>query len=423
MFYIKPGTRIIQKSKSVINATFQVYNNQLSEYAEINLLARELLYKAYQSGDYSRLPSPLINQLLDMGILLEGIQNEKYPPVTFCETNSRILPLTSLSIELTNMCNLRCKHCYGAFADTQKPEFIPYDWIKTTCLSELNKLNTRNIALTGGEPTLHPQFLDIALLFLQSGFDLCVLSNGNNPNIISTLLEKSSQYQYTIKISLDGIDKIHNLIRGTEKAFANTIQTLDCISKYDNVTLFISTALQHGNIGVVRELDQFVKEHYPRAIHTKDIVFPMGSGCDCAFSLSEVKMLHTQNPELFSIQNKNRKRSVWGNKQKKHRCSGGISQCTLMSNGNLKICNAACDDRFIFQFNAFSVGLTYAWTNCGNQIKKYRGEKDRATKSCKHCMYRKKCHGNDCRVLAWAYTGDEKKNNPLTCLKAQCGKE
>ena len=53
-------------------------------------------------------------------------------------------------IELTNRCNLSCKHCYGLFKgnkDLNKSAFLKI-------LSELKELNCKLINFSGGEPLL-----------------------------------------------------------------------------------------------------------------------------------------------------------------------------------------------------------------------------------------------------------------------------
>lgn len=87
-----------------------------------------------------------------------------------------------------------------------------------------------------------------------------------------------------------------------------------------------------------------------------------------------------------------------------------------MPTGQMKICNAACDPQFYFKHNVYSKGILHAWKNCGIGIAKIRREKSKRTKNCKRCSIRKKCTINDCRVLAWIYTGEATHSNPLACM-------
>ena len=68
-------------------------------------------------------------------------------------------------------------------------------------LDLFNKMHIRRIGLTGGEPTLHPDFVEIVLFFLKNDFEVCVFSNGYNFNIIENLLKVSRDFRYKTNTS------------------------------------------------------------------------------------------------------------------------------------------------------------------------------------------------------------------------------
>lgn len=275
----------------------------------------------------------------------------------------------------------------------------------------------RRIGLTGGESTIHPDFLKIAMFVLENGFDLCVFTNGYNFEVIEKLLLMSKEYKFSIKVSLDGIAEVHNGIRGNHVAYQQAIKTIELINQFSNVKLYISTTVMKDNVAHIAELDEMIRERYPKAIHTKDIAFPVGSARDCIFGLEEMEQIEHSVPDIFQSQGMymEAEENKAIKKVKELRCTGGVTQCTLMPSGTLKICNAACDERFYFENNVYETGLKYAWVNCGENIAKYRKEKRYQTSDCKKCSARVQCNRNDCRVLAWAYTGDEARSNPTTC--------
>ncbi len=60
----------------------------------------------------------------------------------------------ALGLSLTSKCNLECKYCYlGDRAE--------YSLKKADVLNELNNSDEETLYLTGGEPTLHPNFNEI----------------------------------------------------------------------------------------------------------------------------------------------------------------------------------------------------------------------------------------------------------------------
>lgn len=411
---------MIQGRKNIFDSTFSLYNTQLNNQLEINYSAAKLLRTAYAADNLDELRDDIktrefFDTLQKFGFFVESDSSIASARHVFLGRPIHYrYPLSSLSIELTNGCNLRCKHCYGDFHQTAKFQYVPLDWIRKS-IDDLNSLHVRNIGLTGGESTIHPDFLDIVTLFLENGFEVCVFTNGYNYKIIKDLLSRTSQYHFMMKVSLDGTEEVHNAIRGNDNAYSNALKTLDIISTYSNVNLYVSSVVMRQNIADINKLDNLVRMRYPNAIHTKDLAFPMGNSDDFAFSLDELPAVEHAVPSLLLSSEADKLSNGKSKKSKLPRCSGGISQCTLMPDGSLKICNSACSRQFYFEHNAYTNGLKYAWINCGKKISEFRREKAKCTYQCKKCLYVNECERNDCRVLAWVYTGDARNSNPLTC--------
>ena len=86
----------------------------------------------------------------------------------------RAQPL-SASLELTYRCNWRCVFCYNPRHNDLRG--LPTArWLGV--LDELRELGTLYVALTGGEPLTHPEFLRIARGVRDRAFALRILTNG-----------------------------------------------------------------------------------------------------------------------------------------------------------------------------------------------------------------------------------------------------
>jgi MoaA/NifB/PqqE/SkfB family radical SAM enzyme len=86
----------------------------------------------------------------------------------------RAQPL-SASLELSYRCNWRCVFCYNPRHNDLRG--LPTQrWLEV--LDELRELGTLYVALTGGEPLAHPQFLEIARGVRERALALRVLTNG-----------------------------------------------------------------------------------------------------------------------------------------------------------------------------------------------------------------------------------------------------
>lgn len=83
--------------------------------------------------------------------------------------------LRYVAIELLDYCNYKCPHCYVKDAYHSKLDFDSYKKI----LDELLAIGCVWLLLTGGEPLLHPDFLEMYKLACQMGFKVTVFTNGS----------------------------------------------------------------------------------------------------------------------------------------------------------------------------------------------------------------------------------------------------
>lgn len=321
-------------------------------------------------------------------------------------------PMTAATFEITDGCNLKCVHCYGSF-NYKETKTMNYEQIKQI-VEEMDSLQTAKVALTGGEITLNKDLLRIMKLLFTSGYQVTLLTNGYDTESIIDMVDMFKEYCYVVKVSLDGINEVHNSIRGNNYSFERTLRTLDFLHTQSNIKLFISTAIMKENFQFIKELDDFVNLRYPNAIHTHDFVFPMGNAKNNhALSVAEINSL-----DFHTSRNENNSENSGENKEL-FRCSGGRSQCTIMCNGKIKTCNSACDECFVFKHNVYEVGIKKAWEDCGYNIKKYRKEKNHMSIDCKKCNLNKSCTVKDCRVLGHAYCGSVNRSNPIACWEAR----
>ncbi|MEO9320537.1 MAG: radical SAM protein [Nitrososphaera sp.] len=115
------------------------------------------------------------------------------------------------SVDVNNICNLHCTHCYWWLNRKNEDDLTADDW-RRIIREVFNKQHIFVTTLVGGEPTLRP---DIIKVFCdEMPRRVCVVSNGTFP-----LPRFDNLYFYWI--SMDGTEKIHDSIRG-EGSYAKT---------------------------------------------------------------------------------------------------------------------------------------------------------------------------------------------------------
>jgi radical SAM protein with 4Fe4S-binding SPASM domain len=113
------------------------------------------------------------------------------------------LPL-SATVEVTMRCNLRCKHCYvpcGQRLAKRANELALGEFSRI--FSEFADAGVLWLLLTGGEPLLRADFLDIYDLAKQKGFIITIFTNGTLLN--ERIADHLAEYRpFSIEISLYG---------------------------------------------------------------------------------------------------------------------------------------------------------------------------------------------------------------------------
>jgi Fe-coproporphyrin III synthase len=135
-------------------------------------------------------------------------------------------PPVNLNLNLTRRCNLKCVMCEQHRHDQGPTGLSWYDPRRELPLSAwLNLLDQvatfrPRLYLTGGEPTLYPQFGEFIREAKQRGFVVHLQTNG-------TLLDRMAdslvdQGVEMVTVSMDGPREIHDSIRGQKGAFGQT---------------------------------------------------------------------------------------------------------------------------------------------------------------------------------------------------------
>lgn len=141
--------------------------------------------------------------------------------------------LKTIGFEITGKCNFNCVHCYlGA----KNNNFLAKEFI----MNVIKKIgsNFHSIYLTGGEPLLHPDFIDIYTNIRKQGFLITILTNGSLINDDIWDLFKESM-PHKIEISLYGMTEITNeKVTGIKGSFDVVMSNIIKLNKmYQNFIL------------------------------------------------------------------------------------------------------------------------------------------------------------------------------------------
>lgn len=146
--------------------------------------------------------SAFIDYCMDEGLLTT--ENATVPrPVL---RQSPAPSLRYLELQITDACNLRCRHCY--LGETSNRELSPEE--VNAVLREFEAMQGLRVLITGGEPLMHGRFPEINEMLPDLFIRKVLFSNGLllTKDVLGTLKVEE------IQISIDGLEQAHDHVRG-----------------------------------------------------------------------------------------------------------------------------------------------------------------------------------------------------------------
>jgi sulfatase maturation enzyme AslB (radical SAM superfamily) len=162
-----------------------------------------------------------------------------------------------ISVELTDYCNLKCKHCYNN-CSSDNSNFVDKKELLSV-LHELKNLGLSSIELTGGEPLSHPDFNEIVEYSLNLFNLVVIISNGTLLDQKKIQLFKRHKNKLKLQISLNGsnesfVDSFCD-VKGSFEKVKNTLKQFN----NENIDCVVAITITPQNISDVFNIISLVK--------------------------------------------------------------------------------------------------------------------------------------------------------------------
>ncbi|MCK4859888.1 MAG: radical SAM protein [Candidatus Omnitrophica bacterium] len=290
--------------------------------------------------------------------------------------------------ELTFRCNLNCRHCYLA-RDSDKKELSTKEIFGI--LDQLRKQGCFWLCLTGGEPLIRKDFLDIYAYAKDKGFLINLFTNG-------TLLTKEiadylKKYPpYTIEITLNAITKkTYEAITQVPDSFDKVMQGIKFI-KQRNLPLTLKCNGMNINKNEILKIKEFTENLLGKGKFRFDpVIMPKMDGsrepCNLRLTPDEIREIEYLDSDMQEQCKKNIKfpenEKDWYeqllNTNHLYPCAFGRTTCHIDAYGYLKICQVSkepCYDLRRFR-------LKEAFDTLLNQLKDIKWATDSKCRRCK----------------------------------------
>ncbi len=187
--------------------------------------------------------------------------------------------LQYLFLEITKKCNLNCLHCGSDCSkDIHSPELTTDSWIKIIEYFKDRFSTSVAMVITGGEPLMHPDIIDIASHLHKNQMRWGMVTNGMllNESMMQKLINTGIS---SITLSIDGLEENHNWLRNNPKAFEKAINSLKLICQTNIAFKDVVTCVSPKNSNELDKIAQLLLDYGMKEWRLFRI-FPSGRAID-----------------------------------------------------------------------------------------------------------------------------------------------
>jgi MoaA/NifB/PqqE/SkfB family radical SAM enzyme len=191
-----------------------------------------------------------------------------------------------ISVELTNVCNLRCSYCCrdeDVLYHTPAA-FFPVGLLRAILRDARDACGVRTAAFTGGEATIHPRFDEIVAMVAEEGMRFGFVTNGWHFDRVHPALMRHRESVTVVGFSLDGATReAHDRWRG-EGSFVRLMRgAARC--HMSGIPFLFKVGIRQDTVPQLQEIVLLAARLGARAVHFAHLL-PTSSGAEAELSLS-----------------------------------------------------------------------------------------------------------------------------------------
>lgn len=296
------------------------------------------------------------------------------------------------SIELTNRCNVRCRHCYGNYGGGENQKILPLNDLYFI-LESLSEIGISILELTGGDPTMFPHSSEA----IEKAFDVGIstvmfLTNGIyfNEKLLDTIIK--NKHRFYIQIDLHSLnEEYYDWFTHSKNNLQKVKNNIEYLIN-NGVRVRVCSIITPGNVHELAEIGEWAYNHgalsYAPAVVTAlgratigdpNLFFPDTEG------LMEFKKQHDlildKHPgfiqEIEDLKEVTRKN-----------CGAICSHVSINVDGDIKLCNMDSGDHFNLDMgNVITDSIKNVFDNNKDFLKEFMDTKLPMLESddCKDC--------------------------------------
>jgi len=318
-----------------------------------------------------------------------------------------------VTLFVTRQCNLNCKHCFSEAGKFWENQLTLLQIEKLS--NDLEEIGIFQLTISGGEPFVRPDILDILTILCKKNFDVVVASNGTLIN--NRIADFFAKTQLPIQISIDSENgTLHDKFRQTAGAFEKAIKGIKKLS-YKGADFSLGVTITTYNYHKLDKIVRLAKRLGARGVYFMFFV-PVGRGAyeqsldsicnnytEVISNLIEIKEKESKMWIAFSAQFPiGDSYSSYYKGMRFGLCEAGISRCAIDTNGDVYPCQLLMKE----EFKAGNICNEHIYDIWG-QSKIFQYLRNLSPNDlngdCIHCKNKSICRGG-CRGAAFQTYGD-----------------
>ena len=335
-------------------------------------------------------------------------------------------------LETTLACNLRCRHC-GSRAGKARTDELALPEIEDLFLGAA-ALGCRRVTLSGGEPMMRPDWLEIIAAGRRAGLGVAMITNGLAFDAGAARAAKEAGLG-NVGLSVDGIGRTHDNIRGKCGHFGVITEAMRT-ARDAGISFTVITTLFSANARELLQLYELARDNGAFSWQVQTC-FDMGNLTDHPELKLRPRQLIAAERLLGDLIRRGEQRiavcnsfGYFGPEERELRryyngkhfsgCAAGIRTFGVESNGDVKGCMsiyAGCVDRThgYIEGNIRRAPLEEIWCRPGAFAYNREWSIEDMDGFCRTCEHVEKCRGG-CRTNIITYGGGVE--NPLCVHRA-----
>ena len=356
----------------------------------------------------------------------------------FRDNETKVHELNYLFWECTTRCNFHCRHCGSDCSVQSREKDMPLGDFLGALDTIPSKERAKDFAvvLTGGEPLLRPDILEIGRELRARGFLWGMVSNGwlYDDAMHLRLMDAGMG---AVTVSLDGLEASHDWMRGMPGSYRRALGAIAAFARDPRLNADVVTCVNRRNLSELPQIHD-VLEGLGLKQWRLFTVIPIGRAAnDPDMQLTDAEFVRL----MEFIRNKRKEggpmrvtfscEGYLGRYEEKVRdvryfCHAGVNIASVLIDGRICACPNIDRDRFS-QGSIYTDDLWQVWNG---RFQAFRDRSWARTGSCARCKQWRDClgggmhnwHGNSPEVLQCHYAKTVNSSQPVSGNSSEDGR-